>query len=150
MENKGVFAIVILLVVILSFVLVFSMSEATDVANKTELAVYYGGPIPLPDVIEDIKTSENFKGYDNETIAWMESLGDKQVFIANNTIVVMNSWDASRIPSSSEMATDVSIVEFIECNVLENHSLGPVKHPIDVLFVDSVWHIGEEVYYYDV
>ena len=143
MNNKGIFVIVILLLAILSLVFVYSFSESDD-SPKTDLTVYSEGPIPLSDIIQDIKTADYYKGYDNETLAWMESLGDKQVFAGNGTFVVMDSWDAKKIPS--EYVCDVYIEEFIECHVIENHSIGNVKYPKDVLLVKDVDYLGQEVH----
>ena len=143
MMNKSIIAVVILLLAILSLVFVYSFSESDD-SPKTDLTVYSEGPIPLSDIIQDIKTADYYKGYDNETVAWMESLGDKQVFVGNGTIVVMDSWDAKKIPS--EYVCDVYIEDFIECHVLENHSIGDVKYPKDVLLVKDVDYLGQEVH----
>ena len=143
MNNKSIIAIVILLLAILSLVFVYSFSESDD-SPKTDLTVSSEGPIPLSDIIQDIKTADYYKGYDNETVAWMESLGDKQVFVGNGTIVVMDSWDAKKIPS--EYVCDVYIEDFIECHVLENHSIGNVKYPKDVLLVKDVDYLGQEVH----
>ena len=143
MNNKSIIAIVILLLAILSLVFVYSFSESDD-SPKTDLTVYSEGPIPLSDIIQDIKTADYYNGYDNETLAWMESLGDKQVFAGNGTLVVMDSWDAKKIPS--EYVCDVYIEEFIECHVLENHSIGDVKYPKDVLLVKDVDYLGQEVH----
>ena len=143
MKNKIIITMVILLLAILSLVLVYSFSEGDDF-SKTSLTVYSEGPIPLSDIIQDIKTADYYKGYDNETVAWMESLGDKQVFVGNGTIVVMDSWDAKKIPS--EYVCDVYIEDFIECHVLENHSIGNVKYPKDVLLVKDVDYLGQEVH----
>ena len=143
MMNKSIIAVVILLLAILSLVFVYSFSESDD-SPKTDLTVYSEGPIPLSDIIQDIKTADYYNGYDNETLAWMESLGDKQVFSGNGTLVVMDSWDAKKIPS--EYVCDVYIEEFIECHVLENHSIGDVKYPKDVLLVKDVDYLGQEVH----
>ena len=143
MMNKSIIAVVILLLAILSLVFVYSFSESDD-SPKTDLTVYSEGPIPLSDIIQDIKTADYYKGYDNETLAWMESLGDKQVFAGNGTFVVMDSGDAKKIPS--EYVCDVYIEEFIECHVIENHSIGNVKYPKDVLLVKDVDYLGQEVH----
>ena len=143
MKNKSIIAIVIVLLVILSLVLVYSFSE-TDDSTKTSLTVSSEGPIPLSEIIKDVKTGEYYNGYDNETLAWMESLGDKQVFVADGAFVVMDSWDARKIPS--QYVCDAYIDEFIECKVLENHSIGDVEYPRDVLLVKDVDYFGQEVH----
>ena len=144
MNNKSIFAIVIVLLAILALALVYSMDETNDSTNKTAITVSSEGPIPLSDIIEDIKTADYYEGYDNETVAWMESLGNKQVFVADDAFVVMDSWDARKIPS--QYVCDAYIDEFIECSVLENHSLGDVKYPKDVLLVKNVDYLGQEVH----
>ena len=78
MNNKSIFAIVIVLLAILALALVYSYSE-TDDSTKTTITVSSEGPFPLSELIDDIKTADYYKGYDNETVAWMESLGNKQV-----------------------------------------------------------------------
>lgn len=145
MKNKSIIAIVILLLAILSLVLVYSIDDNNGSENRTDLEVSSEGPYPLSRVIEDIKTGSYYEGYDNETLAWMESLGNKQVFTGNGTIVVMNSYDAGKIPS--KFVTDAYITVSIKCNVLENHSLGDVKYPKDVLLVKNVDYLGEEIHY---
>lgn len=143
MDNKVVIAIIILLLAILSLVLVYSFNE-TDNSTKTGLTVSSEGPIPLNDLIHDIKTEEYYEGYDNETLAWMESLGNKQIFIADEAFVVMDSGDARKIPS--QYVCDAYIEEFIDCNVLENHSIGDVDYPRDVLLVRDVDYLGQEIH----
>lgn len=143
MNNKSIVAIVILLLAIFSLVLVYSFDEVGDV-DKTSITVSSEGPFPLSELIDDIKTSEYYRGYDNETLEWMESLGNKQVFVANDSFVVMNSWDARKIPSI--YVCDAYIEEFIDCKVLENRSIGEVKYPRDVLLVENVDYLGQKTY----
>ncbi|WP_406533952.1 hypothetical protein [Methanobrevibacter sp.] len=143
MNDKSIIAIVIVLLAILALVLVYSFSE-TDDSTKTSITVSSEGPIPLYGIIEDIKTADYYEGYDNETVAWMESLGNKQVFVADGAFVVMDKGDAMKIPS--QYVCDAYIDEFIECKVLENHSLGDVEFSRDVLLVRDVDYIGQEVH----
>lgn len=145
MKNKAIFAVAILLLAILSLVFVYSVDESDNSANKTELTVSSEGPMDLVSIVSDIKTSDHYKGYDNETLVWMESLGNKKVFSGNGTFVVMDSGDAGKL--RSQYVTDAYIDEFIECTVLENHSLGDVEYPRDVLLVKDVRYLGEEIHY---
>lgn len=144
MKNKGIIAIVILLVAILSLVFAYSISEVDNSTNRTELTVYSEGPIELSEIIDDIKTGQYYKGYDNETVKWMESLGNKKVFVSNDSFVVMSAGDAGKL--RSEYVCDAYIEEFIECTVLENHSIGNVEYPKDVLLVKDVKYLGEEIH----
>lgn len=147
MKNRGI-VIVIIIIAALTLVFLCSTYGTNDSANKTNLTVSSFGPVLLSDVIEDIKTDESFRGYDSETIAWMESLGDKQVFKGNGTLVIMDWWDANKL--NSEYATDVHIEEYFDCHVLENRSLGDIEYPQYVLLVEDVNYLGNHTYYYDV
>ena len=143
--DKGAIAIVILLLAVVSLVPLFSVGENSDSGNLTELEVYSEGPVDLSVIIRDIKTGKYYDGYDNETLAWMESLANKQVFSGDGILVVMDRMDASKL--RSEYVCDAYITESMECRVLENHSLGDVKYPRDVLLVSDVKYLGEEIHY---
>lgn len=78
----------------------------------------------------------------------MESLEDKKVFFSNHSFVIMSGEDARKIPS--QYVTDAYIEEFIECNIVENRSLGNVSYSRDVLLVDNVNYLGEKIHYFDV
>ena len=145
MQNKSVIVIVAVLLAILLAVFVYSGNGTNDLGNKTELEVYSEGPIPLSEIINDVKNAEYYDGYDAETLSWMESLGNKQVFSGEGIFVVMDSWEASKL--RSEYVCDAYIVESMQCTVLENHSLGGVECPRDVLLVKDVKYIGEEIQY---
>ena len=106
------------------------------------------GPIELSKIIDDIKTADYYKGYDNETVKWMESLGNKYVFVSEDAFVVMDKSDSDKIPSI--YACDVIFNEIFSCDILENHTLGNVKYPKDVLYVENVKYIREEAFYFEV
>jgi hypothetical protein len=106
------------------------------------------GPIELSELIEDIKTHDYYKGYDNETVEWMGSLGNKYAWFSSEEIVIMDKWDSDKIPS--QYVCDASFYEIFSCNVLEKHPLGDVQYPKDVLLVKNVEYIGENVVYYEV
>ena len=144
MENKAVIAMVILLAAILSLVFVYSISEVDNSGNRTELTVSSEGPVELSAIVKDIKTASYYEGYDNDTVKWMESLRNKKVFVADDAFVIMGAMDASKL--RSEFVCDAYIEEFMECTVLENHSLGDVKYPRDVLLVNDVKYLGEELH----
>lgn len=145
MGKKGNGLIIIVLVIILALVAFYSVSESpANVSNNlTELNVSSEGPFPLSDLIEDIENTYYYAGYDNGTLTWMKSLGNMSVFSGNGKFVIMSPDDASKIPSV--YATDVFIYEIFECNILETHSLGNIKYPMDVLLVDNVNYLGEEI-----
>lgn len=149
--KKDIVAVVALLLVILFLVLINSTGDAADSGNHTVLNVTKTGPFSVYDVTSEIKTQDYYAGYDNETVAWMESLGGKRIFYSSDAFVIMDSADAMKIPSKWIIdITDVQISEIFECNVLENRSLGDVKNSKDVLLVNNVSFIREDVFYYEV
>lgn len=149
--NKGIMMIIATLLIILCLVFVHPTEESTDLGNETVLNVSAYDSSSLWNLVFDIKTNGVYAGYDNETVSWMESLGNKQVFYSYDEIVIMDYSDASKIPSKGYMdTTDVSVYEIFECNVLENHSLGNTSHPKDVLLVKNVKHIRQDTIYYEV
>ena len=117
-------------------------------SDNVELNVSSQGPYNLSHLIEEVETASYYEGYDNETLKWMKSLGEKSVFFSRDNIVIMDSHGASKI--HSEYATDVEITEFFECTVLENHSLGNVKYSKDVLLVENVNYLYQNISYFDV
>ena len=145
MGKKGIGVIIIVLVIVLTLFAFYSLNESQTVAtgNVTKLNVSSEGPFPLSDLIDEIENKSYYEGYDNDTLNWMKSLGNKSVFSGNGMFVVMSPNDASKIPSV--YATDVFINEFFECNVLDTRSLGDVKYPKDVLLVENVNYLGEEI-----
>lgn len=146
--NKSFAVIIIVLVVILGAVLLHAGDNSSEDVNKTTLNVSSEGPMELSKVIEDIKTQDCYKGYDNETVQWMESLANKYVWFSSEEIVIMDKWDSDKIPS--QYVCDASFYEVFSCNVLEKRPLGDVLYPKDVLLVKNVEYIGENVVYYEV
>ena len=123
--------------------------DATNaIIHNATLNVSSEGPIELSKIIDDIKTADYYKGYDNETVKWMESLGNKYVFVSEDAFVVMDKSDSDKIPSI--YACDVIFNEIFSCDILENHTLGNVKYPKDVLYVENVKYIREEAIYFEV
>lgn len=143
--SKNIIAMIILLLAVVSLGSVCSVGENPYSGNLTELKVYSEGPIDLSVIIQDVKSGKYYEGYDNETLAWMESLANKQVFSGDGILVVMDRAEASKL--RSEYVCDAYIVESMECRVLENHSLGDINYPRDVLLVSDVKYIGEEIHY---
>ena len=146
MNKKNLIIPFAVLILVLAIFIVYSMENPkimTDSSDKVELNVSSEGPDNLSRVIRDVETASYYEGHDNETLKWMKSLGDKSVFYSSDYIVIMDSHDAGKL--RSEYVTDVVITEFFSCNVLENHSLGDVKYPKDVLLVRDVEYLGENM-----
>lgn len=149
MNRKIMIAVGIVVLSILVVLAAYSSDNPnTTNENRTTLNVSSEGPVKLSKITEDIKTHSYYNGYDNETLRWMESLGDKYVFVSLDEFVIMDKWDADKIPSV--YACDAYFDELFSCNVLENHSLGDIKYPKDVVLVKNVEYIGEEIHYAEV
>ena len=150
--NKKILIILLAFVVLVFAVLAgYSMDNHDrfiDSSKKVELNVSSEGPFNLSQLIDDVENKSYYEGYDNETLKWMKSLGEKSCFHSMDYIVIMDSHDASQL--HSEFATDVTITEVFECKVLENRSLGDIKYPKDVLLVKDVKYLYENITYYDV
>ncbi|MBP3225450.1 MAG: hypothetical protein J6M08_00790 [Methanobrevibacter sp.] len=144
MVKKSNVIILIILLVVLSIVFAYSFGEnqGNDSSDVKRLVVS-SGMYKLTDFIGDVENKSYYAGYDNETLGWMKSLGDKSVFNGNGFIVIMDSHDAAKL--KCEDVTDVYIEQYFDCVILENHSLGNVKNPRDVLLVKNVKYVGENI-----
>ena len=149
MDRGIIIAIAIAVIIVLGIFLLSANDDYSNDVNRTTLNVSSEGPLKVSVFTNKIKTEEYYKGYDNETLHWMESLGNKYAWFSNDKIVIMDSiFDSKKIPSA--YVCDASYTEIFSCNVLENRSLGNVESPKDVLLVNHVEFIGENVTYWDV
>ena len=149
MSKKVIIFIFIVLIAILGVFSLYADDTSSVGSNQEKLNVSSEGPLNLSDLVEDIKTHECYEGYDNKTVKWMESLGEKYVWTSLDYFVIMDSKsDSDKIPSI--YPCDVAFEEIFACDVLEKHSLGDVDHTRDVLLVKNVEYIGEKAYYFDV
>ena len=147
--DKSLIAVVLVLVAVLGIALLHVGDSPSDSAERKTLNVSSAGPFKLSEFVKDIKTKEIYEGYDNETVKWMESLGEKYVWSSSDEYVIMESkGDSDKIPSI--YACDVEFYEIFSCDVMESHSLGNIKYPRDVLLVRNVEYIGEDAHYYEV
>ena len=151
MNNKILIILLALIVLVFVILVGYSMDNPaiiSDSSQKVELNVSSEGPFNLSQLIEDMENNSYYDGYDNETLKWMKSLGEKSCFHSMDYIVIMDSHDASQL--RSEFVTDVAITEVFKCKVLENHSMGDIKYPRDVLLVEDVEYLYENITYFDV
>lgn len=151
MNKKILIMLLVIVILILAIFVGYSVDNSKlldDSSQKVVLNVSSEGPSNLSQIIEDVEKGPYYEGYDNETLNWMKTLGEKSVFHSRDYVVIMDSHDASQL--HSEFATDVSITEFFECKILENHSFGNVKYHRDVLLVKDVNYLYENITYYDV
>lgn len=145
MGKKIIGLIIVVLAIILALVTVYALVESPNVFSEdvAQLTVYSEGPIPLTDIVEDIENTDYYIGYNTDTLKWMKSLGDMDVYQGNGTMVIMSHYDAEKIPSV--YATDVVITERFECNIVETHSLGEINYPKNVMLVKNVKYLDEEI-----
>lgn len=144
MDKKFIVIIVVILAMILALFSLYILDDAFDSNSESvELEVYSGFPIKLTDIIRDVETGSYYEDYDNYTLNWMKSLGDKYVFRGNGTFLVMDLNDANKLPN--EDVTDVVIINHIKCNVLDKRSLGNVKYSKEIILVNNVEFLNQEI-----
>ncbi|MBR0472267.1 MAG: hypothetical protein IJI98_06165 [Methanosphaera sp.] len=141
---------VILLVGNLSIAYAMNNDLKVEDTNSDEilLPLSMSGPIKLDELIKEIKTKDYYKGYDEQTLQWMTNLGDKYVYMTNDSFVIMNQADAKKIPM--EIVTDVYITYNIKCKLIESHPLGNTKYPKNVQYVHDVKYINQDITYFEV
>ena len=142
MSEKVFIGVIIVLIAILGIFLLYVSDSPSSDDNLRTLNVSSEGPLKLSQLIEDIKTKGYYEGCDNETVEWMESLGNKQVVFENNSIVIMNSFDARKIPYDVDV-TDAYVYNYFTAEIVENHDLG-VGHTT-VYYVKNVKFTGQEI-----
>ena len=148
MNKDLIIVFIVFILAILGLSLLCVVDNSSNSGNETTFNVSSEGPDDLKELINEIKTEEYYKGYDNETIKWMESLGNKYVFFSSDEYVIMDRADANKIPSV--YACDVDFYEIFSGDVIEKHSLGSGENFKDVYYVKNVNYIREEAFYYDV
>ena len=143
MDKKWTVPIVMVLVALFVFAVAYMGDDQNinDSGDKMSFNVSSGSS-ELNKAIEFIKTSPNYEGYDAETVKWMESLGNKRVFFGNDAIVIMDIFNAKKIPHAPGI-TDVYIYDHFSARVIENHDLGD-KYP-RVYYVKNVKFVDHEI-----
>ena len=144
MNNNWTIPIIIILAAL--FVLLVAYADdnptAVDTTGKTMHFNVSSGPSELGKLIDNIKTKPYYEGYNTQTVEWMESLGNKKVFFENNSVVIMNTIDAGKIPQDPGI-TDVYIYNYFTAEVVESHDLCD-KYPT-VYYVQNVKFIKQEI-----
>lgn len=135
MNKKLTAAIVIVLVALLAAIVVYIGDDSIAKSGERVSFNVSSGSYGLSEVIKDIKTKPYYEGYDAETLKWMESLGTKQVYFGNGSIVIMNNLDGLKIPRPPDV-TDADIYDHFSAEVIEKHSLCD-KYP-NVYYVKNV------------
>lgn len=109
-------------------------------------------PRDINELINDIKTMSYYEGYNNDTIKWMQSLKQTETYPSDKGYIIMDKTDAYKINNDifSEIdTTDVYTEYYIECKIVETHSLGS-KKPVNILLVKDVKYLGNQTFSYDV
>ncbi len=120
--------------------------------NETSLTLYSDTPINRSILLDELKNGVNNEGYDINTVLWIESLNEREVFISDVGYVIMNQNDANKISTTFNtdmMSTDTYYEYYIDCIIVENRSLGGNGHK-NVLLVKDVKYLGNHTFYYEV
>ncbi|WP_298523716.1 hypothetical protein [uncultured Methanobrevibacter sp.] len=144
MNKKWIIAVAIALAALLVLIVAYSGSNPQELDNSGE-TLYFNtssGHCKLSSFINDVKTRPYYEGYNNDTVKWMESLGEKEVFSSADQIVIMDGLDAQKIPQDPGI-TDVYIYDIFTGKVIENHEL--TSKPQTVYYVDNVTFITQEI-----
>ena len=139
--------IVIILIAILGCLCLSYLVSESPSGVKTTIEVCVDSPISMSVFVNEIKNHSYFEGYDNDTLAWLETL-DKNymVFSSNESYYIMTQTDASKLPV--EFATDVSIYDVCECEIVSQKPLG--FNLSDVALVKNVEFNEQNIQYFDV
>lgn len=156
MNYKILITILVIIIALLGVALIYNSTLSPDNYDKNtslnnsdaSFTVSSEGPYKLKDITDNIRNDTYFEGYDINTLKWMESLGDKYVFVSRDEYIIMDYYDSKKVPSV--FVTDAYIEIFIECDVIENHSLGNGDNLKDVYLVKNVNYLGNNTYYYEV
>lgn len=120
--------------------------------NRTEITLYSNRPINLNQLTNEIINKKYFEGYDTDTLLWMQSLKQSEVFPSNNSYILMNKKDASKIKTT--YTTDIASTDtyneyYIDCHILEKRFLGG-KSTADIIVVEDVKYHGNRTFYFEV
>ena len=144
MDKKWTIPIIIVLAALFVLTVAY-IGDNPDAINHSGEKMSFNvssGSSELSNAIKTIKTSPYYEGYNEETVKWMESLGNKWVFFGNDTIVIMDSVDEKKIPEAP-FITDVYIYDHFTAEVVESHDLGDEYQT--VYYVQNVKYDGQEI-----
>lgn len=136
---------IIIVLAVLFVLAVAYIDDNPDVLDRSGEKISFNvssGSSELSKVINNIKTLPRYEGCDAETVKWMESLGNKQVFFGDDAIVIMDISNAAKIPEDPGV-TDAYVYNYFTAEVIENHDLGD-RLP-NVYHVKDVEFIGQEI-----
>ena len=144
MDKKWTIPIVIVLVALFVLIVAYIDANQDVISHSGENKTFNvsSGSSELSKAIENIKTLPYYEGYNQETVKWMESLGNKRIFFGNDSVVIMDSSDAEKIPPEPGI-TDVYVYEHFTAEVVENHDFCD-KYP-NAYYVENVSYIGQEI-----
>lgn len=120
--------------------------------NRSDITLYSNRPININQLTNEIMNEEYFEGYNVDTLLWMQSLKQKEVFVSNDSYIIMNKIDASKIKTTyiTDIATTDTYDEYyIDCHIVEKRSLGG-KSASDIIVVEDVKYLGNKTFYYEV
>ena len=144
MNKKWTIPIVIVLVVLFVLTVAYmdTNQDVIDHSGKTISFNVSSGSSELSKALDNIKTLPYYEGYNPETVKWMESLGSKRIFFGNDSVVIMDSSDAEKIPPEPGI-TDVYVYEHFTAEVVESHNFCD-NYPT-AYYVENVNYVGQEI-----
>ena len=145
MKKEYIILSVMFLAVVLCCVNNFDYSADIS-SNNTTLEVSALKYVPLERWVYDIRTEDDYRGYNETTVEWLSGLKGMKVFSSFDYYVVMSADDASKLPVGD--AADVIINDIFTCEIMENRSLGESYG--DVLYVRDVEFVKQSFHYFDV
>lgn len=135
--------IVIILIAILGCVFLSYLASESP-GEKTTVTICVDNPITVETFIDEIKNHPYFEGYDNDTLTWLKSIpGNYIVFSSNESYYIMSTEDENDLPI--EYATDVSIYDVCDCEIVEKMQLG--SNLGDVALIKNV-EFKEQIVHY--
>ena len=139
--------IVIILVAVLGCLYISYLVSESPGGEKTTIEICVDSPINMSVFVNEIKNHPYFEGHDNDTLMWLESFSDDyMVFSSNGSYYVMSPADATKLPMES--ATDVSIYDICDCEIVSQNNLG--SNLSDVILVKNVEFKEQNIHYLDV
>ncbi len=150
MENKYFKVVLIVILIILLVVgglyLFYLMDEnpsdnPISSKQKVTLTVASEGPYDVDKFCQEVRTHPYYKGYDNETVEWLDKYDNYQILSSSNAFVVISKGEIGKIHVLN--ANDAFINETFECEIVENRSLGSGLK--DVLVVRDIDYKYETV-----
>lgn len=145
--KKSYLAVGIIVILIVIFACIYvSYIVSEDSGPKTTVEVSADSYMNMTVFVKEIKNHPYFNAHNNDTLSWLESIDDNYIVVSSgDAYYIMSPVDADKVPF--EFATDVSIYDTIEFNIIDEKSLGDDLR--DVCLVENVEFVSQRIISYD-